>query len=145
MSDKQILFNGPMPALSVRQPWAWLLVKGFKDIENRTWRTNFRGKFLIHASKGMTHYEYESCVDTCLNIRNTHPFPKGTRMPPLKELERGGIIGIAEITDCVDKSNSPWFFGRYGFVIKNAQPLPFMSYKGKLGFFSVKYKEANNG
>jgi len=40
-----------MKALSIRQPWAWLLVEGFKDIENRTWKTNYRGSFLIHASK----------------------------------------------------------------------------------------------
>jgi tetratricopeptide (TPR) repeat protein len=38
-----------MKALSIRQPWAWLIVHGVKDVENRTWRTNFRGRFLVHA------------------------------------------------------------------------------------------------
>ena len=38
-----------MKALSIKQPWAWLIVNGFKDIENRTWRTKIRGEFLIHA------------------------------------------------------------------------------------------------
>ncbi|WP_206002040.1 ASCH domain-containing protein [Paraburkholderia aromaticivorans] len=38
-----------MKALSIRQPWAWLIVKGHKDIENRTWSTRFRGRVLIHA------------------------------------------------------------------------------------------------
>jgi ASCH domain len=38
-----------MKALSVRQPWAWLIVQGFKGIENRTWQTSFRGTVLIHA------------------------------------------------------------------------------------------------
>lgn len=38
-----------MKTLSVRQPWASLLVSGLKDIENRTWAPNFKGRILIHA------------------------------------------------------------------------------------------------
>ena len=40
-----------MKVLSVKQPWAAFLVNGIKDIENRTRRTTFRGRILIHASK----------------------------------------------------------------------------------------------
>lgn len=39
-----------MKALSIKQPWASLIAHGIKDIENRTWKTNFRGKIFIHAS-----------------------------------------------------------------------------------------------
>ncbi len=39
-----------MKALSIIQPWASLIATGIKDVENRTWRTNYRGEFLIHAS-----------------------------------------------------------------------------------------------
>lgn len=39
-----------MKILFVRQPWASLLVSGLKDIENRTWAPNFKGRILIHAS-----------------------------------------------------------------------------------------------
>jgi hypothetical protein len=46
-----------MKALSIRQPWAWLILNAGKDIENRDWLTRFRGPFLIHASKGMTRAE----------------------------------------------------------------------------------------
>lgn len=42
-----------MKALSIRQPWAWLIANGYKDIENRSWRTNYRGPVLIHASAAM--------------------------------------------------------------------------------------------
>jgi len=42
-----------MIALSVRQPWAWLLLNG-KDIENRDWYTKYRGPLAIHASKGIS-------------------------------------------------------------------------------------------
>ncbi len=40
-----------MKALSIKQPWAWAILNAGKDIENRNWKTNFRGKFYIHASK----------------------------------------------------------------------------------------------
>lgn len=39
-----------MKTLSVRQPWASLLVCGLKDIENRTWASNFKGRIMIYAS-----------------------------------------------------------------------------------------------
>ena len=50
-----------MKALSIRQPWAWLIVNGHKDIENRQWRTHFRGKIYVHAAKGMTRGDYLAC------------------------------------------------------------------------------------
>ena len=37
--------------LSVRQPWAWLLCENLKDVENRNWKTNYRGTLYIHAGK----------------------------------------------------------------------------------------------
>src|SRR5215472_1457845 len=40
-----------MKALSVRQPWAWLIVNGYKPVENRNWLTKFRGRLLIHAGQ----------------------------------------------------------------------------------------------
>jgi hypothetical protein len=38
-------------ALSVRQPWAWAIVSGYKDVENRSWPTNYRGTLFIHAGQ----------------------------------------------------------------------------------------------
>jgi hypothetical protein len=40
-----------MKALSIKQPWAWLIVSGHKDIENRNCPTRFRGRLLVHAGK----------------------------------------------------------------------------------------------
>jgi len=118
-----------MKALSIRQPWAWLIVNGHKDIENRDWWTRFRGPVLIHASKGMTRDEYEDCQFLADGL--------GIELPEFGSLERGGIVGRAVITGCVKNSDSPWFFGRYGFVIADAEPLTFQSLKGALGFFDV--------
>lgn len=121
-----------MIALSIRQPWAWHILHNGKDIENRDWSTRFRGRVLIHVSKGCTRAEYESGNDP-LSGRG------GPRimLPPLEALERGGIVGSVEIVDCVERSDSPWFFGRYGFVLRDPQLLPFIPWKGRLGFFDV--------
>ncbi len=41
-----------MKTISLLQPWASLVVMGVKIIETRSWRTNYRGELLIHASSG---------------------------------------------------------------------------------------------
>lgn len=126
-------------ALSIRQPWAWLILNAGKDIENREWSTRFRGRVLIHAGKGMTRDEYEGALDTMDCVEHFNGKPIGVTLPPFEALERGGIVGSVEIVDCVDEraALSPWFFGRYGFVLRDPQPLPFRPYKGSLGFFKV--------
>ncbi len=128
-----------LPALSIRQPWAWSIINLAKDIENRSWPTKFRGRFLIHASKGMTRDDYEDGLLTARAASRLRPKIEDRIFPGLAGFERGGIVGVAEIVDCVEQSDSPWFFGRYGFVLRNARPLPFHSCKGRLGFFKVQY------
>ena len=123
-----------LKALSVRQPWAWLIVYAGKDIENRSWATRFRGRFLVHASLGMTHDEYDDVEDWL----DSPDGPRGRiALPPFHELQRGGIIGQATLVDCVSRSNSRWFFGPNGFVLRDAVPLPFRPVRGSLGFFKL--------
>jgi hypothetical protein len=116
-----------MRALSINQPWGWAIVHGGKDIENRDWHTNYRGEFLIHVG-----LKYDVSDDPF--VLQTSGFDYYD-----PEVVTGGIIGKAEIVDCVRQSDSPWFFGRYGFVIRNARPLPFRPCKGRLGFFIPDY------
>lgn len=125
-----------MKALSIRQPWAWLILHAGKDIENRSWPTNFRGRVLIHAAKGMTPEEYlgaKQFVESSIGIEAVKEFPE------FIFLQRGGIVGEAEIVDCVQESSSPWFCGQYGFVLKNAKPTSFLPFKGSLSFFETGY------
>jgi hypothetical protein len=144
-----------MKALSIRNPWAWLIAHGFKSIENRDWDTKFRGTFLIHASKGMTQDEAEDCFDHCRSIPGMRDaiiaaYPNTLNWRNLKDNHSGGIIGIANLVHVVherDKAHltardAPWFFGKYGFVIEDARPLPFMPYKGQLGWFDVEYDQS---
>lgn len=58
------------------------------------------------------------------------------------EAKRGGIIGTAEIVDCVEHFDSPWFFGPYGLVLHNINPVEFIPVKGALGLFYWKKKLA---
>lgn len=122
-----------MLALSIRQPWAWMILHSGKDIENRTWPTRFRGRVLVHAAKGMTRDEWEhglwfarGCIPNGSDVLSRLPF---------LNIERGGIVGSVEIFDCVTHSDSPWFTGPYGFVIRNPIVHPFVPYRGSLGFF----------
>ncbi|KVD71843.1 hypothetical protein WI89_01060 [Burkholderia ubonensis] len=126
-----------MKALSIRQPWAWLVASGHKDIENRTWRTAYRGPLLIHASAGMTRQEYEDAFQFALQAGGIQ---LAYRMPGVKELERGGIIGVADLMHVVSPAArmSLWHMdGCYGLHLCNARPLPFIPYKGQLGIFDV--------
>jgi len=126
-----------MLTLSIRQPWAWLIVHGYKTIENRTWQTAYRGPILIHAGLRMITDDYDTMIRAKLAC--TSPF-EHIPIPTLQELRAfcGGIVGQAVLDGCVIESDSPWFCGPYGFVIRDAKPLPFRHLKGKLKLFSVK-------
>jgi len=125
-----------MKALSIRQPWAWLIIHSpdFKDIENRTWHTKFRGRFLVHASAGMTRKEWGEAYQFCLESGAMNP---PFDLPEYDQLQRGGIIGSVELVDSLDTSDSPWYMGQKGFLLRDPKPLPFTPYKGQLGFFEV--------
>lgn len=124
-----------MKALSIRQPWAWLIMNAGKDIENRVWNTPVRGRVLVHAAKGMTVDEFEDADAFAAKI--THNYDRIGKYPVFEDLERGGIVGSVEIVDCVRVSGSPWFVGPFGFILRDPQPLPFRPLKGALGFFEV--------
>lgn len=119
----------PDIVLSIKQPWAWLIVNGYKDIENRSWSSEPKGRILIHAGKEFDKDAHRYFMEDA-----------GWRrlMPKLGDFDRGGVVGVATMTGCVQDSTSPWFFGPYGFELQNAQPLPFMALPGALGFFSVR-------
>ena len=133
------LFNheipDPLPALSIKQPWAWLIVNGYKDIENRNGLKNFTGDFLIHTGRKFDKKGFKWILQNRERL--------GLKLGELPLLidescikyRVGGIIGHATITGFVEKSDSPWFVGKYGLLIKDAKPLPFTPCKGKLSFF----------
>lgn len=120
-----------MHALSIRQPWASAIAWGWKDVENRTWPTKYRGPVLIHAGKAWKQAER----DDVMFVERTAGWAIDE---DLIARRLGGIVARAEIVDCVTEMDSPWFFGPYGFVLSNVEELPFQPCRGALGFFDPK-------
>ena len=94
-----------MKAVSIKQPWASLIAHGIKDIENRTWRTHFRGRIYIHASvksAGNTAYLLNKDQDNffAYNTENYKTFESN--------LPYSAIIGEVDIIDCVINHPSVW-------------------------------------
>lgn len=122
-----------MKAITIKQPWASLIVHGIKDIENRTWRINFRGRVLIHVAGKSDKEPYmifndaqAEAVDDCI-------------MDVLRSYSQTfSIIGSVEIVDCVQNHPSIWTEkGVYNWVLANpiifAEPIE--NVKGKLSFW----------
>lgn len=123
-----------MKALTVKQPWASLIIRGGKDIENRDWRTNYRGIVAIHSSAKLERSEMQ---DACSLMRGFIPKFSAERFE-LDIFPTGVILGTVEIVDCVTISESPWFCGDFGFVLRNPvafeRPIPC---RGALLFWEV--------
>lgn len=118
-----------MKALSLKQPYAELILQGKKKIELRKWNTKFRGEFLIHASKDSDRQSMEKFG--------------------FSELSTGCIVGKAFLKEVKHYKNekehekdrkfhladSNW--GNYGFVIENAERVKEVKCNGKLGFWEI--------
>lgn len=123
-----------MKALSIRQPWAWFILCGFpnwKDVENREWpapREMIGRDFQIHAPKTMTPPEFGDALKMALHCGIYN-------LPKFEDLKRGGIVGIVRLVKCTRISESPWFTGKFGFVLEKPYPLPFVPCPGERGFF----------
>jgi hypothetical protein len=85
-----------MFALSVHQPYAWAIVAGVKQFENRTWTTAYRGKLLIHAS--LTQATFGSEDDWDLEVMRG--------MPSLANLAFGAVVGLVCLLDCLTGSEA---------------------------------------
>jgi hypothetical protein len=106
-----------MKILTVRQPWAALIVAGIKDVENRSWGTDYRGPLLILAGK-----QWDGDVSTAvLDYLDDHPD---------LDMHTRGIIGMVELVDITRKHPSRWFTGPLGWILENARPLPFIPWRG---------------
>ena len=124
-----------MKVLTIRKPWASLIINGYKKYEFRSWKTNYRGKILIHTSQKIEKEMLSRFKDYNLNCIG------------------GSIIGEAELTDCilVDENFNQNLrkidnivYGRSNHVEKYAwklenvkkydEPIPM---KGKLGLWNI--------
>lgn len=149
-----------MKTLSIKQPWASLIAHGIKDIENRTWSTNYRGRIYIHASasqpKGFSSilgnerfnafHDHEQSACFAMQLALGHRWASGA------------IIGEVDIVDCVLNHDSIWADHRaqvlrkingkhcllnvpvYNWVLANPirYEQPFLNVKGALSLWEWK-------
>lgn len=111
-----------MKALTIRQPWAGLIVDGIKDVENKSQRTHLRGRICVHA--GLRPDLGPEVLRLMLSRHQT---------------QYGAVIDTVEIIDCVRNANSPWALPRmWHWVLADARPLrrP-IPFTGQQGFFDV--------
>ena len=105
-----------------------MIVNGYKDIENRTWSTDFRGRVYVHAGRRIKSGDFPEQRDYITE--------SGIILP--EEPPMGAIVGEVTIIDCVDYSSSPWFCGPHGFLLTSSvayeKPIP---YRGNVRFFAV--------
>lgn len=131
--------SGILNALSLKQPFAWLIANGYLLVDDRTWGTQYRGPILIHASKGLyeEYYQY---------IKDHTDIP----IPDKDKLEYGGVVGIARLIFCGKPHELPAGMSReqrvhfgnvhqayFGFLFEQARQLPLMPCPGKLGIFEI--------
>ena len=131
-----------MKAITICQPFAELIIRGVKPVENRVWRTDYRGPLLIHAGKSRDWLTLDSTqsVDVDYGI-------------PIDAMAFGAVIGIATLTYCHSTSylrgrgcddalrylrDNPHTEGPYCFVLENprrfSSPIPC---RGMQGLFDV--------
>ena len=118
-----------MKALTIKQPWIHAILHEGKDIENRSWKRDFRGWLALHASAQPNRYA---------------EFPRGIHIPELKTLDYSAICGVARVIDIVPKSRSKWFWRpddgstNYGWVLADVTALKTpISCKGTLGLWDI--------
>lgn len=121
-----------IPILTVRLPWAALILLGLKTIENKNQNFRYRGRIGIHVSKSTPRNYYRAAQKLCDELGYT--VPDQCHLEPFN----GKIIGTVDCVGCVTSNESEWFEGPYGLVLES--PL-FLDYpipaNGKLGFWRL--------
>ena len=115
--------NQLLPALCIWQPWAWLIVNGYKDVENRLWcPPSHTTEILVHAGLNKSHCSEEQFEEIEANL--------GVRVP--REFEHGGIIGVVEIKACAIWIHSPWHqSGLKAWMLTSPRRLSFRGCEGR--------------
>lgn len=131
-----------MKALSVRQPYAWAIIHGGKNVENRQWRTPYRGPLLIHAGSRLHAHA------------TSRPWPADAALAP-----RGGFVGVVDLVDVIPQEmphtrhlhpkraewsrwwTSPWADdgARYLWILENSRTIEpaFVPARGLQGIYDT--------
>ena len=132
-----------MKALSLTQPWPWIIFHLGKRIENRTRNLgNYRGTLALHASKGMAAEDWWSAYDFVASRFGHVGF--ADQIPQPTALVRGAIVGVCEVVGQVGPDvtaivgyDARWYMGAHAYLLSEVReltaPIPC---KGALGFWT---------
>ena len=130
-----------MKVISIKEPFATLIKENIKNIETRSWKTNYRGEIYIHASKVSDKTRTQELSDLTKNLK----------------MNNGNIIAKATLVDCkyMDqkfikeiKQNKTEYLcgdykeGRYAWILKDIKKIKPIKAKGKLNIW--KYEIETN-
>lgn len=128
-----------MKTLSIKNPWAALIALGFKDVENRSWYTNYRGKILIHSSS-----KPDSRFTKMSDINKLNLLSESQKIQLLHNTMNSAIIGEVFIYDCINNSNSAWAEpDQFHWILKEPKLYkhPIFNVKGSLSFWNYDIPE----
>ncbi|WP_224816528.1 hypothetical protein [Hasllibacter sp. MH4015] len=116
----------------MRQPSAWAIIHGGKEVENRSLGSIRAGRMepgriAIHAAIGMKQDEYAYLVWRWAK--------DGVATPRPDLLPRRAIIGSVEVVEIITESDSPWFGGEAGLLLRDPVPCDPIPAAGALGYF----------
>lgn len=142
-----------MKALSLTQPWAWIILHLGKRIENRSRNIgNYRGPLLLHAAKGMSERDWWSAYDFVQQRFGHIGF--ADQIPKPRALVRGAIVGRCDVVNqcapglvwlaepgtrtlrhATEDLDERWYMGAFGYVLSDVRPTPHVECNGALGFW----------
>ena len=109
-----------MKAISLKEPWASLVFEGRKTIETRVWRTNYRGRLLLCASKS----------------------PKSSISG--RAFATANLVDIRPMVKADEKEACCKVYDRaYAWILSDINVIKPFEVKGSLGLFNVDYKDKN--
>ncbi len=119
-----------MKGLSLKQPWLYLICKGIKTIETRTWLTHYRGDILLCASKVPTIMDY--------TFYNYYKIDKNS--PLLKD---GMALAVATLKDVTIMTNNDVkkaccdLYNAYSWHLENVRLIEPFPIKGGQKLFNL--------
>ncbi len=132
-----------MKVITIKQPWATLIAKGYKEYEFRTWKTKYRGDILIHAGKSIDKKAMERFENLNLDYPLGQIIAKATITDCVKVDE--GLRSILEKKDpvvykgVINKTSNDW--DGYGFKLEDIKEINPIKINGKLSLWDYNYSE----
>lgn len=124
-----------IPVLTLHRPWPALILHAGKRVENRAWRTHYRGPIFLHAGQRWD--------DGALDFAATIPMPEGTTAADwVSQFEQGhpvGIVGLARLYNCVRDEPNYWSIrDQWHWLLNDPHEFPTpVPCKGKQGLWAA--------